>query len=51
LALVKSLVELHGGTVELESAPGQGTKATCRLPLNRVPQLSENSLLGIESVN
>jgi len=33
LALAKSLIELHGGTVELESAPGQGTRATCRVPL------------------
>ncbi len=45
LALVKSLVELHGGSVELESAPGQGTKATCRLPLDRPPQLGDNQLL------
>jgi signal transduction histidine kinase len=51
LALVKSLVELHGGTVDLESAQGQGTKATCHLPLNRLPQLSENPLLDIQSVN
>ena len=45
LALVKSLVELHGGSVELESAPGQGTKATCRLPLDRPPQLGDSQLL------
>lgn len=32
LALVKSLIELHGGSVELDSAPGQGTRAICRLP-------------------
>jgi signal transduction histidine kinase len=32
LSLVKSLVELHGGTVELESAPETGTRITCRLP-------------------
>jgi signal transduction histidine kinase len=51
LALVKSLVELHGGTVELESTQGQGTKATCHLPLNREPLLSEDPLLDIESVN
>ncbi len=33
LALVKSLIELHGGMVTLDSAPGQGTRAVCRLPL------------------
>src|SRR5262249_35067191 len=32
LSLVKSLVELHGGTVELESASDTGTRITCRLP-------------------
>jgi len=31
LSLVKSFVELHGGTVELESHPGTGTKVTCLL--------------------
>ena len=33
LSLVKSLIELHGGSVTLESSPGQGTKVTCRLPI------------------
>ena len=32
LALVNRFVELHGGWVELESAPGQGTRVTCHLP-------------------
>jgi len=33
LSLVKSLIELHGGTVVIESAAGQGTRITCRLPV------------------
>lgn len=33
LALVKSLIELHGGSVGLESAPGEGTRAVCRLSI------------------
>jgi signal transduction histidine kinase len=33
LALAKSLIELHGGTVELESAPGEGTRAICAVPI------------------
>lgn len=32
LSLVKSLVELHGGWVELQSKPGAGTTVTCHLP-------------------
>jgi len=51
LALVKSLIELHGGSVNLESAPGQGTKACCHLPLNPVPQLIDDPLPRIEPVN
>ncbi len=32
LSLVKSFVELHGGTVTLESVPDVGTTITCRVP-------------------
>jgi signal transduction histidine kinase len=32
LSLVKSLIELHGGTVQIESAHGRGTRVICRLP-------------------
>ncbi len=32
LALVKALVELHGGWVALESEPGAGAAFTCHLP-------------------
>jgi signal transduction histidine kinase len=32
LALVKSLIELHGGEVRLVSSRGEGTTVTCRVP-------------------
>jgi signal transduction histidine kinase len=35
LSLVKSLVELHDGTVVIESEPDRGTKVTCRIPARR----------------
>lgn len=33
LALVKSILELHGGTVKVESTPGQGTRFIIELPV------------------
>ena len=36
LPLVKSLIELHGGTLELESEEGKGTLATIVFPAERV---------------
>jgi signal transduction histidine kinase len=33
LSLVRSFVELHGGTVEIASVIGEGTTVTCRFPL------------------
>jgi signal transduction histidine kinase len=37
LSLVRSFVELHGGSVRLESVPGRGTTVTCTFPLDHVP--------------
>jgi len=34
LSLVRSFVELHGGTVRIDSEIGQGTSVTCRFPLD-----------------
>jgi len=38
LSLVKSLVELHGGTVTMQSAAGAGTRVTCRIPDHAVEE-------------
>jgi signal transduction histidine kinase len=35
LSIVRSFVELHGGTVALDSAPGHGTTVTCTFPLGQ----------------
>ncbi len=36
LPLSKSLIELHGGTLDLQSQPGMGTTATVRFPAARI---------------
>ncbi|HEX3972757.1 MAG TPA: HAMP domain-containing sensor histidine kinase, partial [Stellaceae bacterium] len=45
LALVKSFIELHGGTVELHSTPGEGTTVTCWLNAE-LPAREEGSPRG-----
>jgi signal transduction histidine kinase len=37
LSIVKSFVELHQGTIEIVSAPGEGTTVICTLPLGPTP--------------
>ena len=38
LSIVRSFVELHGGTVRLDSAVGRGTTVTCIFPLQQARQ-------------
>jgi signal transduction histidine kinase len=40
LSLVRSFVELHGGTVRLDSTPGRGTTVICRFPLDQAAERS-----------
>jgi signal transduction histidine kinase len=40
LSIVRQIIDLHGGTIEVESKPGEGTKFTVELPLNSSATLS-----------
>jgi signal transduction histidine kinase len=42
LSIVRSFVELHGGTVHIQSAPGEGTTVTCEFPANGVADRHAN---------
>jgi signal transduction histidine kinase len=41
LSLVRSFVELHGGTVTIDSVLGQGTTVTCVFPIGQVEKESD----------
>jgi signal transduction histidine kinase len=41
LVIVKRCGELHGGSISLQSAPGQGTTVTVRLPVFRATPLTK----------
>ncbi len=45
LSMVKRLVELHGGNVEIRSAPKKGTKIQCLFPnqLPKEPEIAKNA--------
>jgi len=47
LAIVKNLVELHGGTIGVETEPGQGTTFTITLPENGEPAAGVDLTAGI----
>jgi signal transduction histidine kinase len=40
LSLVRSFVQLHGGTVSIDSAVGKGTTVICTFPIERVAELT-----------
>jgi signal transduction histidine kinase len=44
LSLVKSFVELHGGRIEITSAPHQGTRVTCYIPIRTSVAVSANAV-------
>ena len=47
LSLVKSLVELHGGRVTIESSPERGTAVRCHLPPGRQPTAEPGELAPV----
>ena len=47
LFITKTLVERHGGNLEIESRLGEGTTVTIKLPSNRlVPAFTSSALLA-----
>jgi signal transduction histidine kinase len=47
LSIVRSFVELHGGRVEIDSAAGKGTRATCIFPAEGVKIATRESPQGL----
>jgi len=49
LSLVKGLVNLHGGSMTIESAPGQGTTVTIALPVDgsTAPKEAEGKIIAL----
>jgi signal transduction histidine kinase len=48
LSIVRSLAELHGGTVSLSSAPGEGTRVKVLLPLSQKARTKESEAAPAE---
>ena len=46
LYLVKMVVDLHGGSVEVESREGEGARFTIRLPLKPSPKIERQTKVG-----
>ncbi|WP_417518486.1 ATP-binding protein [Minwuia sp.] len=49
LALVRNLMELHGGSVELESEVGKGTRVTCHFP-HEMPEELDALTIRVDGV-
>ena len=51
LALSKSLVEMHGGTLSIDSVVGEGTTTTVVIPINQADGLGEQPDLGDDAID
>jgi PAS domain S-box-containing protein len=51
LPIVKSLVELHGGQFQIESAVGKGTKITMTMPAQKIEAASQKSGVEVEAAH
>lgn len=48
LSFTKSLVELHGGTIRVESIPGEGVVFSVDLPIEKIADQSSRAIMGSE---
>ena len=51
LSIVRSFVELHGGTVKLDSAVGRGTTVTCVFPIRHADREAADVAQGIRRLH
>lgn len=50
LSIVKGIMDLHGGTVEIRSVVGNGTKVVCTFPVKRVLSGPRGEILSSDAV-
>jgi two-component system, NtrC family, sensor histidine kinase HydH len=47
LPTTRKIIAAHGGTIDVQSAPGRGTQFTVRLPVSGDPEGSAQALTGV----